>query len=156
MNIEQETIIKRLTELIQPLLRNKQVQMVELTYSQQSGRALVRCFVDTARGVTIDELTALNQAIGALIEEHDVIPSAYMLEVSSPGLDRPLKTPLDFERVIGRRLTINTTVPINSRREYSGQLLGVNDEMVQLRLNDGEKLQILLSDIARAIQEIQW
>ena len=155
MNLEQEGILQRIKELVQPLLLNRRVQLVEMTYRQEGSRAVLRCLVDTTLGITLDELGALNQAIGALLEEHEVIPSAYMLEVSSPGLDRPLKTSLDFERVIGRRVKVSTVVSIQSNRELSGELVGANEESILLRLDTGDKLKILLSEIAWARQEIR-
>ncbi len=152
--MEQEVMTQRVTELVQPVLASRQVELVELTCRNAGPRVLVRILVDTARGIRMDELSHLNQAIGALLEEHDVIPSAYTLEVSSPGLDRPLKTPLDFERVIGRRIKISTNAPVNSKWEYAGELLNANEEAIVLKLDNGEKLQILLSMITRAVQDI--
>jgi ribosome maturation factor RimP len=128
---------------------------VEINYRFEGGRVVLRLLVDTASGVTLDELSGLNRSIGALLDEHDVIPERYVLEVSSPGLDRPLKTPADFERVIGRRLKVNLTVPLNDRQEYAGELLNANEEAIVLKMDTGDKLRILLADIARAVQEVR-
>ena len=155
MNMEQGAIVVRVKEFIIPLLASRHVQLVELTYRQEGGRGVLRCLVDTAGGIQLGELSALNQAIGAVLEEHELIPSAYFLEVSSPGLDRSLKTMADFEWVIGRRIRISTTVPVNSKRELSGDLLGVTEEAVFIKVDSGEKVKILLSEIARAVQEIK-
>lgn len=147
-------LLERVKALIQPLVASRQAELVELTCHPAGGRLLVRCLVDTARGITLEELSHLNRAIGAVLEEHDVIPDRYLLEVSSPGLDRPLKNGLDFERVIGRRVNVTTRVPPDSSREYRGDLLSANEEAIVLRLDSGEKVQILLSQITRAVQEI--
>ena len=114
----------------------------------------MRFLVDTARGVTLEDLSHLNRAIGALLEERDLIPERYVLEVNSPGLDRPLKTSLDFERVIGRRVKMTTLLPICEKWEHSGKLVSANGEAVVLLLDTGEKRRIGLSQIARAIQEV--
>ena len=153
--MDQEAVVGRVRELVEPLLSARQAELVELTCHPQGGRALVRFLVDTPQGIRLDELSALNQAIGAILEEHDVIPMPYLLEVSSPGLDRPLKNQADFDRVIGRRLKVRTAAPINEKWEYSGKLLNVNEEAIVLELNSGEKLKILLSSIAHAVQEIE-
>ncbi len=151
--MEQEAMTQRVTELVQPILASRQVDLVELTCRNAGPRVLVRILVDTARGIQMDELSHLNRAIGALLEEHDLIPSAYTLEVSSPGLDRPIKTPLDYERVIGRRIKISTNAPVNSKWEYAGELLNANEEAIVLKLDNGEKQQIPLSAINRAVQD---
>ncbi len=153
MNMDQEAMTQRVTELVRPILAGRQVDLVELTCRNAGPRVLVRILADTAKGITIAELSHINQAVGALLEEHDLIPGAYTLEVSSPGLDRPLKTPLDYERVIGRRIKVSTNAPVNSKWEYAGELLNANDEAIVLKLDNGEKQQILLSMINRAVQD---
>lgn len=152
---DKEAVLNRVKELIQPLLEARQAELVELTCRQEGSRAVLRLLVDTARGITVEDLSRLNQAIGAVLDEHDVIPERYLLEVSSPGLDRPLKALRDFERVLGRRIRVMTAAPVNSRREFAGELLGAGDQMITLRLDNGDKLQILLSDIVHAAQEIR-
>ncbi len=155
MNEELTALEQRIRELVQPMLSSRQAELVELICRGTGGRILLRFLVDTAKGITMAELSSVNQAIGALLEEHDVVPSAYMLEVSSPGLDRPLKRPVDFERVIGRRVKVSTTVPVGFKKEHVGELLNANEEAIVLKLDQGEKLRILLSEIAHAVQEIE-
>ena len=154
--IDHTEILDRVRELIRPLLAARGAELVELTCHPGGGRLTLRCLVDTARGTTLDELSGLNRAIGAVLEENDVIPDRYLLEVSSPGLDRPLKTPADFERVIGRRVKVTTSAPVAGRQEHLGQVLGVNEEAVMLRLDSGEKLPIPFFQIQHAVQEIEF
>ena len=150
-----EQIIEKVKALVAPLLAARRVDWVDLTYRFEGSRMVLRFLVDTAAGIRLDELGALNQAIGALLDEHDAIPSPYVLEVNSPGLDRPLKTPLDFERMIGRRIKVSTSVAVAFRRELAGKLLNANDEAIVLEADSGEKVRILLSEIVRAVQEIR-
>ena len=153
--IDQTIILNKVRELIQPLLASRGVELVELTCHAGGGRLTLRCLMDTAQGITLDQLSGLNRSIGALLEEHDLIPDRYLLEVSSPGLDRPLKAWTDFERVIGRRIRVATSVPVAARQEHRGEVLIANEEAVVLRLDSGDRLQIPLSQIAHAIQEIE-
>ncbi len=153
--IDQTEILNRVRELIRPLLASRGVELVELTCHPGGGRLTLRCLVDTARGITLDEVSGLNRSIGAVLEEHDAIPDRYLLEVSSPWLDRPLKTAADFERVIGRRVKVTTSVPVADRQEHRGEVLGVNEEAVMLRLDSGEKLPIPFLQIHHAVQEIE-
>ena len=154
--IDQTEILNRVRELIQPLLTRLGVELVELTCHPGGGRLTLRFLVDTARGMTLDELSGLNRSIGAVLEEHDVIPDRYLLEVSSPGLDRPLKTVADFERVIGRRVKVMTLAPVAGQKEHWGEVLGANEETVMLRLDSGEKFPIPFSQIQHAVQEIKF
>ncbi len=149
------SVVNRVRELIGPLLSSRGVELVDLICHPGGGRLTLRLLVDTARGITLDELSGLNRSVGALLEEHDVIPDRYLLEVSSPGLDRSLKTVADFERVIGRRVRVTTSVSVADRHEHRGEVLGANEEAVMLRLDSGEKRQVPLSQIAHAVQEIE-
>ncbi len=151
-----EELSQRVKDLIQPLLYSRQVELVELTCRPGGGRLILRCLVDTARGITVQELSELNRAMGAVLDEHDAVPGAYLLEVSSPGLDRSLKRWMDFERVIGRRVKVLTHVPVDSRFEHLGKLLSANEEAIVLSLDSGDKVQILLSQVASAVQEISF
>jgi ribosome maturation factor RimP len=153
-SMHQEQLLQQIRQLIEPVLRGRQMELVDLSCHFGSGRTIIRCLVDTARGITLDELSSANRVIGALLDEHDLIPERYLLEVSSPGLDRPLKNTADFERVIGRRIRVVTSVPVDAKQEHSGELLGANDEAIVLKLDSGDKLQIVLSHIAHAVQEI--
>lgn len=154
-NLEQEETVRRVKELILPILSGRQVELVELKLSPAGGgRSLLRLLVDTAQGIRLDQLSHLNQAIGAVLDEHNVIPDRYTLEVSSPGLDRPLKTGVDFERVIGRRIKVQTSVPVNARREFAGKVLLGGVEGVVLELDSGERLRFPLDQIIHAVQDM--
>ena len=153
--LDKEALLARVKELVNPLLASRGAELVEISCRQEGSRVILKFLVDTVQGVRLNELSGLNQAIGAILEEHDVIPSAYMLEVSSPGLDRPLKTEADFNRVIGRRVRIITAIPVQSKKEHAGELIGAGEEAIVLRLDSGEKLRVLLSEIVHAVQEIQ-
>ena len=152
--IDQTEILNRVRELIRPLLASRGVELVDFTCHMGNGRLTLRLLVDTARGITVDELSGLNRSIGALIEEHDLIQDRYLLEVSSPGLDRRLKTAADFERVIGRRVRVTTSVPVADRHEHHGEVLGATEEAVMLRMDSGEKRQVPFAQITHAVQEI--
>ena len=149
-------ILARVQELIGPLLANRGMELVELTCRPHGGGLVLRLLVDTARGVSVGDLSSLNRAVGAVLDEHDAVPERYTLEVSSPGLDRPLKSGRDFERVIGRRVRVLTAVPVHDRQEHHGDVLGASDELVTLKSDSGEKVQIPLAHITHAVQEVRF
>lgn len=152
---EQEATIQKVKEMIEPLLRSRRAELVEAHYRFEGRGIVLRLLVDTPSGIRVDELAFLNQAIGALLDEHELIPERYTLEVSSPGLDRSLKTGIDFERVIGRRIKIYLTSAVNGRQEQVGKVLNASEEAVVIETDRGEKLKIPLAEIAKAIQEIE-
>ncbi len=149
-----EGVVQQVKSLIGPLLASRKVELVELTYRYGGKQPVLRFLVDTAAGIRMNELSALNQAIGALLDEHEAIPERYALEVSSPGLDRPLKAAADFERVIGRRVRVQTNVPVDEKHEHIGTLVNAGEEAILLRLDNDLKRKIALSQIARAVQEV--
>jgi ribosome maturation factor RimP len=151
-----QDIERQVEDLIRPLLAAQHVDLVELSCRPSAGRWLLRCLVDTTGGITLDELSGLNRAIGALLDERNVVPGPYVLEVSSPGLDRPLKHWKDFERAIGRRIRVSTLLSIDGRREHVGELLSASEEAIVLKLDDGDKMKVELAHIAWAHREIDF
>lgn len=154
--MESEAVIQRVRALIEPLLAARRVELVELTYRREGPRHVLRLLVDTAAGVTVEELSRLNQAIGALLDEHEALGERYLLEVCSPGLDRPLKTTRDFERVIGRRVWMVIREPIQGVGELVGMVVSVGDEIVTMQLDHGATVRVPLSNVLKAAQEIAF
>lgn len=134
-----------LNQLITPLLEERGIELVELAVSGGRHRKLVRLFVDRPEGITIGECASLSREIGDLFDTHDPISGGYVLEVSSPGLTRPLKTDSDFERVVGKALRL----VVNGLGEQVGTLLHVNPEHLDVDL-DGEHVAIDRAQIQKA------
>ncbi len=149
-------ILARVRGLTDPLLASRNVELVELTCRPAGGGLALKFLVDTARGIAVGELTSLSRAIGAVLDEHEAVPERYTLEVSSPGLDRALRSGRDFERVIGRRVRVLTSAPVHDRQEHHGDVLGASDELVTLKDDSGEKVQIHLAQIVHAVQEVKF
>jgi ribosome maturation factor RimP len=152
---DQQQTVAQIRELIEPILRSRQVELVDLIYRFEGGRLVLKFLVDTAQGISLDELSHLNRAIGAVLDEHEPISGRYTLEVSSPGLDRPLKTVSDFERVIGRRVRVITSELVESQQEHTGELLNAGEEAIVLKLDSGQKRQIQRIFIAKAAQDVE-
>jgi ribosome maturation factor RimP len=92
----------------------------------------VRLLVDTPGGIRIDECEAVNKTLSELLDKEDFISERYVIEVSSPGLDRPIRTDRDFERSIGRELEVTTFGPIDGRKTHMGFLAGINASEIVL------------------------
>jgi ribosome maturation factor RimP len=134
-----------LTELIKPLLEERSVELVELSVSGGRRRKLVRIFVDRSQGITIGECASLSREIADLFDTRDPLDGGYVLEVSSPGLTRPLKTDSDFERAVGKSLRL----VVDGLGVRVGTLLQVNSEHLNVDL-DGEQVAIDRAQIQKA------
>jgi ribosome maturation factor RimP len=101
-------------------------------------------------GMTVDDCAELSRTISALLDVEDPLPGAYLLEVSSPGIDRPLVRPADYERFAGHEAAIETTRPIAGRKRFHGRIGGLAESGVRLELAEGEAVVVPLADIHRA------
>jgi len=117
---------EKLIALLEPLLSTLGFELVDLEFAAGRGHSQLRVFIDRSAGVGLDDCEQCSREIGALLDVHDPIPSAYTLEVSSPGLDRVLRTAGHFERFIGSRVALELLVPREGRRRYSGVLRAVH------------------------------
>ncbi len=101
------------------------------------------------RGITVDDCAEVSRALSALLDVEDPIAGTYALEVSSPGIDRPLTRPADFARFAGREATVETRVPISGRKRFRGRLVGIDGDRVRIDTAEGES-EVPLGDIQRA------
>lgn len=132
-------------ELAEPL----QLEIVDVEYRREAGGRVLRVFIDKPGGITLDDCQALSRALSRKLDETDPIADSYSLEVSSPGLDRPLKRPEDFERFAGEDVHVRTYGPLDGRRNFKGELIGWEDGHVVVQLDDGP-VRIPKDQIARA------
>lgn len=156
-----EEQLARVEALATPILSSLGMELVELEY-QREGRAMVlRLFLDKPGGITLDDCAAVSRELSEILDVEDVIPDRYTLEVSSPGLNRPLKKPADYVRAAGRLVKIRTAElwadeAGNRRKTFLGELLGLEQEQVRLRLTEGQLAVIPLEKIARANLEFEF
>src|SRR5579864_6309350 len=120
------TLRERLIALIEPVLARLGYELVELEYAAGRSQAVVRLFIDRPEGVGVDDCERVSREVAAILDIEDPVPSAYTLEVSSPGFDRVLRTPAHFERFVGSRVFVELKQPRAGRRRYTGELLTVD------------------------------
>lgn len=140
---------KSLLEVIESHARDKDVEIVTLEIVGAKKAPTIRVYIDTDHGVGFDELAAAQSWINDLMDEVDPFPGAYTLEVSSPGIDRPLRTPEHFVRFAGERAVVKTNGPIDGRSNFTGDIAAADEETVVMDC-DGERVEIPLSSIKRA------
>ncbi|MGQ9825060.1 MAG: ribosome maturation factor RimP [Desulfotomaculales bacterium] len=142
-------VAAQVTELALPLAAELNLELVEVEYTKEAGRYYLRVFIDKPGGVTLDDCQALSERLGVLLDEADPIPNPYFLEVSSPGIERPLKKAGDFERFAGREARVKTFAPVEGRRQFKGRLLGANEEEVRMEVA-GRVVVLPLKNISSA------
>lgn len=148
-------IVDRVNALIQGYLEENNIELVDITYKRGQGGMVLRLIVDTPEGIRISECEKLNNCLSELLDRENVIEEHYLLEVSSPGLDRPIKTDRDFERVMGKEIQANTFEKIDFKKTHSGKLIGMDKEKIVIEAN-GTSTVIPRNKIAVARLKIEF
>ncbi|MDE2220424.1 MAG: ribosome maturation factor RimP [Gammaproteobacteria bacterium] len=130
-------------------------ELVDLEQSAGHGSGLLRIYIDRPEGVGIEDCEQVSREVSALLDVHDPIPGAYRLEVSTPGLDRVLRTPAHFARFAGARAEVELAAPRDGRRRFTGRLAQVGATGIELSV-DGAPLPLAYADIFRARLVPEW
>jgi ribosome maturation factor RimP len=138
-------IAENIRELIEPALQAMGIDLVELQVHGLGNRTVVRVFVDETGGIRVDRCTSASRAISDLLDQKDVIPGRYLLEVSSPGTDRPLTTARDYARHMGRTLWLRLG-PVEAPKEICGTIRAIEENLLSLETGDGV-MQLPLNEI---------
>lgn len=136
-------------DLIEPVVLALGYELVGIEYLPQGKHSLLRVYIDAEDGITVDDCSRVSHQLSGLLDVEDVIKGHYSLEISSPGLDRPLFTVEHFQRFTGQEAKIKLSVPINGRRRLQGKLCGVKDDAILIE-TDGEQLLIPLDSLDKA------
>ena len=145
---KRETYEQRTEELISPIIEQNQFELVDVEYVKEGGTWYLRAYIDKPGGITVDDCEVVSRALSDLLDKHDFIEDAYVLEVSSPGLGRPLKKEKDFARSIGEEVDVRTFRAISHQKEFTGILRDYDTEKIVLEMEDQELLEIARADIA--------
>jgi ribosome maturation factor RimP len=143
------TLRERLIALIEPLLQRLGYELVELEYNPGRSGARVVLYIDRPEGVGLDDCERVSREVSALLDVEDPIPTAYTLEVSSPGFDRVLRTPAHFARFTGSRVHVELSAPREGRKRYTGGLLTAGPHGIVIEV-DGNEVEVGYGEIARA------
>ncbi|ACG72392.1 protein of unknown function DUF150 [Anaeromyxobacter sp. K] len=154
--IGEQSIAEQVRSLLEPVLERDGYELVEVEWARLAGRWTLRVFIDKAGGVGIDDCQAVSKTVEPILDVADVIEPAYDLEVSSPGLDRPLRKPRDFDRYAGQRVHVKAYGPVAgtapgapARKHWTGVLKGFRDGAVELDV-DGVLHRVPHDQIAKA------
>lgn len=147
------SVVDNLRELIEPIVKVNNLDFVDIEYIKEGDNWILRVFVENPDGeLTIDHLSNLSRLISRKLDEKDPIDKSYFLEVSSPGVERPLRKIKDYERFAGEEIKISTYRKINDTKEFIGKLIGIDEnKVITIKLRDTDKeMEIDFSDIAKA------
>ncbi|WP_333650451.1 ribosome maturation factor RimP [Lacrimispora sp.] len=133
---------------LQPLVEENHFELVDVEYIKEAGNWYLRAYIDKEGGITVDDCEVISRRLGEWLDEKDFIADSYILEVSSPGLGRPLKKEKDFERSIGNDVDIRLYKPLNKQKEFTGTLKAYDKETVTITLEDGAELELNRREIA--------
>jgi len=151
--MDKQEVIITLKDLASSLLEKENIELVDLSCFRQGKRLVMRFLVDKPEGgITIDQCSELNKQLGEIFDEKDIFPEGYILEVFSPGLDRPLKTKKDFLRVRNNNIEITLQEAVLNKRGFTGCLTQVSEDKIKLDVN-GELVEVSLSNILYARQK---
>lgn len=139
----------QLGELLGPVVAGLGYELWEIEYAPRAGGGLLRLYIDSPDGISLDDCEKVSRAVSAVLDEADPIPNEYTLEVSSPGLDRVLRTRAHFERFAGSRVKVEMIQQINGRKRFQGRLQKVAQSEITLAMDGGE-VSLPIDDIHRA------
>ncbi|MHB1653938.1 MAG: ribosome maturation factor RimP [Desulfitobacteriaceae bacterium] len=131
-----QDIGQRVTALLEPAVTEKGLELVDVEYLKEGTHWFLRIYIDKEGGIGLDDCTDISHVTSELLDKADFIQQAYTLEVSSPGLERPLKKETDYERYRGKLIKVRTTVPFQGYQEYSGYLSGLDGGEVVLKYQE--------------------
>jgi ribosome maturation factor RimP len=141
---------QQLETLIGPVVDGMTYELVDLEFKREVGTWVLRVFIDGPGGVSLDDCARVSHQLSATLDVADVIPMAYSLEVSSPGLNRPLKKEADFRRFVGQKARIRTRHPVGeSRRNFAGTLVSVEAGRVKIDVGD-QVCEVPVEDVEKA------
>jgi ribosome maturation factor RimP len=159
--MSQISVVDKVTALAGPLLTSLGVELVEVEYKRVGRSMVLRLFIDKPGGINLDDCAEVSREFSLLLDIEDFISENYTVEVSSPGLDRPIKREEDYRRYTGSLVKVRTFELIpdaegNKRKTFLGTLLGLEGDLVRLQLKEGQLAEIPLDKVAKANLEFEF
>ena len=149
MKNRNEDLTPQLLSLIEPVILAEGMELVEMEYRREASGWVLRLYVDREGGVTVDDCARISPVVGDLLDVADIIRNPYQLEVSSPGLNRPLRKQDHFRRQVGKIIEVRTRSPLQKRRNFKGVLVAMETDSVTIDC-DGQVFDVPLALIDRA------
>ena len=146
------SVTDRVRELVEPLVTANGLELVDVEH----GPGLLRIYLDREGGIDLETITRYSEQISDLLDVHDPVPGRYTLEVSSPGLERPLKAPAHFRRFVGTVVNVKTRSHVEGERRFQGTLTDAGDDTITVSVPGGEPRTLRYDDIEKAKTVFEW
>ena len=148
-------IPERVKQIAEPKAEELGLELIDCEYKKEGGRRVLRLYIDKKGGVGLDDCEAVSRSVEPVLDSEDFIDEAYTFEVSSPGLDRPLKTDKDFVRYEGEDVEVGLYAAIDGKKKFTGKLIGRKDGVVSIDCG-GQTLEFQQKDISKVKRTIVW
>jgi ribosome maturation factor RimP len=154
---DRSAVTERVREIAERVAPDRGLEVVEIQMLGGGGSRVLRIFIDKPEGVTHADCEYISQHVGTILDVEDVIPgSGYTLEVSSPGVERKLTKPRDFERFVGQKVKIALRQPVDNQRTWVGALKSFAEGIITLEPSPGKSVQFPLDQVERANLKFEW
>lgn len=137
-----KNIIKTVKEQCEPIIEDLGYDLVDVEYAKENNKYFLRFYIGKPGGIIIDDCQIVSERVGAKLDQLDLIEDSYYLEVSSPGLDRPLETDKDLKRNIGKNIEVSLYKTLDGKKHYTGELLDFSKECIIIKANQIEAKEI--------------
>jgi ribosome maturation factor RimP len=152
-----QAILARVREVAERVARSEGMEVVDVELLGSGNRRLLRISIDKPEGISHRDCELVSQQVGTILDVEDLVPGgSYTLEVSSPGVERKLTRPVDFQRFLGRKARVVLREPVENRRHWEGVLAGFQDGVLTLEPQPGRTLRLPLTQIERAHLKFEW
>ncbi len=140
---------QKLTELLRPAVEETGKELLGIEFVSAGNNSILRLFIDHENGIDVDDCAEVSRQVGAILDVEDPISSEYNLEVSSPGIDRPLFELAHFEAVKGETVNIKLAMPVNGRRKFKGLLVAIEGNQLVVQV-DGVDYELMINNVDKA------
>ena len=145
-----ESLEARISSLAEQVGASMEFEIVLVEIKGGGNRSVIRIYIDKPGGVSLSDCERFSKRFSVVLDVEDFVPFSYILEVSSPGLDRPLVKEADYVRFAGRSARVRTRLPLEGQRNFKGKIIGVAQGRVGFELEPGRRIEIVLSEIEKA------
>ena len=139
----------RLTEMLQPAVDALEFELLGVEFIRAGNHSTLRVYIDHENGISVDNCADVSHQVSAILDVEDPIATEYALEVSSPGMDRPLFKLEHYAQIIGETVNVKLNVPQEGRRNFKGELVGIDGDMINIKV-DNEEFSLLIDNVAKA------
>jgi len=140
---------QKLTEMLKPAVEETGKELLGIEFLSAGNHSVLRLFIEHENGINVDDCAEVSRQVSAILDVEDPISTEYSLEVSSPGLDRPLFEIAHFQAVIGETINVKLSMPLNGRRKFKGKLEAIEGDTLIVTV-DGEDYELVMSNVDKA------